>query len=64
MKIGNAIVIHIDAETEIRTEAVNTEKGDAGLEKVYIFSEEKNSPVEFYHERLDQNYGNRFLCTT
>lgn len=26
MKIGNAIVIHIDAETEIRTEAVNTEK--------------------------------------
>lgn len=26
MKIGNAIVIHIDVETEIGTEAVNTEK--------------------------------------
>lgn len=34
MKIGNVIVIHIDVETEIGTEAVNTEKGDAGLKKV------------------------------
>lgn len=34
MKIGNAIVILIDVETEIGTEAVNTEKGDAGLKKV------------------------------
>lgn len=49
MKIGNAIVIHIDVETEIGTEAVNTEKGDAGLKKVQIsmFSEEKRVLWDF-----------------